>query len=224
MRSSIAIVRRRHAYLPRPIRAIYFFGFGLHVIRALLPCEHLFGKGIIHVCHHRRGALAVLVSGSSSPTTARRPSQHAQGGLERHRRPAQGRYDLIPNLVETVKATPAREKAHGGIPLSAPLHSAEGPDAKLDAENELSLGLRSSSPSRGIPQLRASENFSGLQNSLNEIEDQIQLARRYYNGTAATQHPPRVFPTRSSGKNSPSRRRPSSRSNRPRAADAAGQF
>ncbi len=95
--------------------------------------------------------------------------------------------------------------------------SAEGPDAKLDAENELSLGLRKLiAVAEAYPQLRASENFSGLQNSLNEIEDQIQLARRYYNGTARDFNILlESFPSSLVGKNSPSRRRPSSRSNRP---------
>ncbi len=97
------------------------------------------------------------------------------------------RYDLIPNLVETVKGYASHEKKlmEEISSLRSRCMSAEGPDAKLDAENELSLGLRKLiAVAEAYPQLRASENFSGLQNSLNEIEDQIQLARRYYNGTA----------------------------------------
>ncbi|MGV7927784.1 MAG: LemA family protein [Spirochaetota bacterium] len=97
------------------------------------------------------------------------------------------RYDLIPNLVETVKGYASHEKKlmEEISSLRSRCMSAEGPDAKLDAENELSLGLRKLiAVAEAYPQLRASENFSGLQHSLNEIEDQIQLARRYYNGTA----------------------------------------
>jgi LemA protein len=97
------------------------------------------------------------------------------------------RYDLIPNLVETVKGYAAHEKKlmEEVTALRGRCMGAEGPDAKADAENALSLGIRKLiAVAEAYPQLRASENFSGLQNSLSEIEDQLQLARRYYNGTA----------------------------------------
>ncbi|RPI92418.1 MAG: LemA family protein [Spirochaetales bacterium] len=97
------------------------------------------------------------------------------------------RYDLIPNLVETVKGYASHEKKlmEEVASLRSRCMGAEGPDAKVDAENALSLGLRKLlAVAEAYPQLRASENFSGLQNSLSEIEDQLQLARRYYNGTA----------------------------------------
>ncbi|MCU0843415.1 MAG: LemA family protein [Spirochaetes bacterium] len=97
------------------------------------------------------------------------------------------RYDLIPNLVETVKGYASHEKKlmEEVAALRSRCMGSEGPDAKVDAENALSLGLRKLlAVAEAYPQLRASENFSGLQNSLSEIEDQLQLARRYYNGTA----------------------------------------
>lgn len=97
------------------------------------------------------------------------------------------RYDLIPNLVETVKGYAAHEKTlmEEITALRGRCMGAEGPDAKIDAENALSLGIRKLiAVAEAYPQLRASKNFGGLQNSLSEIEDQLQLARRYYNGTA----------------------------------------
>ncbi len=97
------------------------------------------------------------------------------------------RHDLIPNLVETVKGYASHEKKlmEEITALRGRCMGAEGTGAKADAENALSLGLRKLiAVAEAYPQLRASENFSGLQNSLSEIEDQLQLARRYYNGTA----------------------------------------
>jgi LemA protein len=94
------------------------------------------------------------------------------------------RHDLIPNLVETVKGYAAHEK--GTFENIAKFRSqamqATTPADKAQAENQLSGALKSLfAVAENYPQLKASEQFTGLQSSLNSIEDNIQNARRYYN-------------------------------------------
>ena len=94
------------------------------------------------------------------------------------------RYDLIPNLVETVKGYAAHEK--GTFENIAKYRSmamqATGPVDKAAAENQLSGALKSLfAVAENYPQLQASQEFTQLQTSLSEIEDAIQNARRYYN-------------------------------------------
>ena len=94
------------------------------------------------------------------------------------------RYDLIPNLVETVKAYTAHEKGalEAVINARAKAMSAQGPEAKGAAENQLSQSLKSLfALAEAYPQLRAVEAFTKLQGSLDQIEEAVQNARRYYN-------------------------------------------
>lgn len=94
------------------------------------------------------------------------------------------RYDLIPNLVETVKGYAAheRETLDAVITARSRAMSAEGPAQKAGAENLLSGTLKSLfALSEAYPQLRAAENFSQLHSSLADVEEDIQNARRYYN-------------------------------------------
>ncbi|MEK6803633.1 MAG: LemA family protein [Nitrospirota bacterium] len=94
------------------------------------------------------------------------------------------RYDLIPNLVETVKAYAAHEKGalEAVINARAKAISAQGPEAKGVAETHLTQSLKSLfALAEAYPQLRAVEAFNQLQGSLNQIEDAVQNARRYYN-------------------------------------------
>jgi len=89
------------------------------------------------------------------------------------------RYDLIPNLVETVKGYAAHEAV---INARNRAMSATGPADKAAAENMLSGALKSLfALSEAYPQLRAIEGFTALQKSLSDIEDNVQNARRYYN-------------------------------------------
>ena len=94
------------------------------------------------------------------------------------------RHDLIPNIVETVKGYAAHEK--GTFENIAKFRSqamqATAPADKAQAENQLTGALKSLfAVAENYPELKASEQFTGLQASLNSIEDNIQNARRYYN-------------------------------------------
>ena len=94
------------------------------------------------------------------------------------------RHDLIPNLVETVKGYAAHEK--GTFENIAKFRSqamqASSPADKAQAETQLTGALKSLfAVAENYPELKASEQFTGLQASLNSIEDNIQNARRYYN-------------------------------------------
>ncbi len=93
------------------------------------------------------------------------------------------RYDLIPNLVETVKGYAGHEKDTLEAVISArnQAMSATGPAEKAQAENVLTGTLKSLfALSEAYPQLRAVESFTSLQNTLDEIEGAVQNARRYY--------------------------------------------
>src|SRR6201987_4687434 len=112
------------------------------------------------------------------------------------------RYDLIPNLVETVKGYAAHEKGTLEAVINARNRamSATGPADKAAAENVLSGTLKSLfALSEAYPQLRAIEGFTSLQNSLSQIEDTVQNARRYYNAvvrdlnTKILQFPTNIF-------------------------------
>ncbi len=94
------------------------------------------------------------------------------------------RYDLVPNLVETVKGYAAHEKSvlENVTMARAAAIKAASPSEKAKAENMFSETLKSLfAVAEAYPQLRANENFIQLQQQLKEVEDNIEYARRYYN-------------------------------------------
>lgn len=95
------------------------------------------------------------------------------------------RYDLIPNLVETVKAyaTHEREAFENVTKARAAAMGAQGVEDKAKAENMLSSALKSIfAVAEAYPDLKASQNFAKLQDELSDTENKIQAARRFYNG------------------------------------------
>lgn len=94
------------------------------------------------------------------------------------------RYDLIPNLVESVKGYMQHEADvfQKVTEARASAMQATGKD-KAGAEDGLSGALKSLfAVAENYPQLKASENFLKLQGDLTDTEDKIQAARRFYNG------------------------------------------
>ena len=94
------------------------------------------------------------------------------------------RYDLIPNLVETVKGYARHESTtmESVIRARAAAMGATSTSEKAQAENMLSQSLKSLfAIAENYPDLKASQNFLQLQNDLKDAEDKIQAARRFYN-------------------------------------------
>lgn len=94
------------------------------------------------------------------------------------------RTDLIPNLVETVKGYAKHEKTVFSEVTKArsSLMRAETPAKLAEANNMLTGALKSLfAVAENYPQLRANENFLGLQKELSDTEDKISYARQYYN-------------------------------------------
>jgi LemA protein len=101
------------------------------------------------------------------------------------------RYDLIPNLVETVRGYAEHERgtldAVIGARTSAINVAGAAPAARAEAENALSQTLgRLFALSEAYPNLKANENFLGLQSELAGTEDKIAYARQFYNSAVQT--------------------------------------
>lgn len=95
------------------------------------------------------------------------------------------RYDLIPNLVETVKGYAGHEKAlfENVTAARAAVMSAQGPQAKGAADLGLTSALKSLfAVAEAYPDLKANQNFAQLQADISDTENKIQAARRFYNG------------------------------------------
>jgi len=96
------------------------------------------------------------------------------------------RHDLIPNLVEIVKGYAKYEQGvfEKVTKLRNEIVSAKDSKVNLDAENSLSQAIKSIfAIAENYPELKANQNFLDLQKNISAIEDNIQMARRYYNGT-----------------------------------------
>lgn len=96
------------------------------------------------------------------------------------------RYDLIPNLIRTVQGYAKHEKGLFESVTQARTRAigAQGVKPQAEAENTLTGQLKNLfALAENYPTLKANENFKELQQELSKIEDEIQMSRRYYNGT-----------------------------------------
>jgi LemA protein len=99
------------------------------------------------------------------------------------------RYDLIPNLVETVKGYASHERATFEEVTKARTRAQEARtvEEQAQAENALTAAIgRLFAVAEAYPELRATENFQQLQAQLAETEDKIRVARQIYNDTVLT--------------------------------------
>ena len=98
----------------------------------------------------------------------------------------QRRFDLIPNLVETVKGymTHESETLEKVTALRSSWANAKNVEEKANLDNELSGVLKTiMAVSENYPDLKANTNFTELQNSLTETENKISFSRQFYNDT-----------------------------------------
>jgi LemA protein len=96
------------------------------------------------------------------------------------------RYDLIPNMVETVKGYAKHEsKTLEAVTQARNMAmSAKTPEERMQAEGALTGTLKTLfAVAENYPDLKANENFMDLQATLKEVEEKLQLSRRYYNAT-----------------------------------------
>jgi LemA protein len=109
------------------------------------------------------------------------------------------RFDLIPNLVETVKGYASHEKETLEAVVSARTKylSAETPEDMMNANGQLSQVLgRLFALSEAYPDLKANQNFAHLQQELSKTEDKISYARQFYNDVVLTyNNSVQMFPT-----------------------------
>lgn len=94
------------------------------------------------------------------------------------------RWDLIPNLVETVKGYAKHEKQtlEGVIKLRNGAYDSMTPEEKISANQELSRGItKIMALAENYPDLKANDNFKDLSNQLTKVEEDIANSRKYYN-------------------------------------------
>lgn len=112
------------------------------------------------------------------------------------------RYDLIPNLVNTVKAYAEHERSafENVTRARAAAMGAGNLHDKSQAENQLAGALKSLfAVAEAYPDLKANQNFMELQQELSDTENKIQAARRFYNGnvrdlnTSVETFPPNII-------------------------------
>lgn len=96
------------------------------------------------------------------------------------------RYDMIPNLVETVKGYAKHEKGlfESVTELRGKAMKADSVGEQIKLDHELQQGItKIFALAENYPQLKANENFLNLQANLKDMEEEIQKSRRFYNGT-----------------------------------------
>lgn len=129
---------------------------------------------------------AIVVFLYNGLVRARQMAEEAWSGIDVQ---LKRRADLIPNLIETVKGYAAHEKTtlQEVIELRNKAQAVPAGDVanRGIAENMLSQALgRVFAIAEAYPDLKANQNFMELQRGLDTIESEIQMARRYYNGSA----------------------------------------
>jgi len=127
-------------------------------------------------------AIIVVVAMYNNLVRKRNEVDNAFGGMDVQ---LKKRYDLIPNLVATVKqyATHEKELLTQVTEMRAKATSGTlSSDERVALDNQISAGMKSIMVAvENYPDLKASENFVNLQRTLNEVESQISAARRTYN-------------------------------------------
>ena len=116
--------------------------------------------------------------------STRQMSEEAWSGIDVQ---LKRRADLVPNLIETVKGYAAHERGVFEEVTELRTRAQSVPpgdvEARAKAESALSMGLgRLLAVAENYPDLKASANFLELQKELGNLESEIQMARRYYNG------------------------------------------
>ena len=99
------------------------------------------------------------------------------------------RHDLIPNLVETVKGYASHERGtlEAVVQARNAAMTAQGPAQMAQAENMLTGALRQMfALAEAYPDLKANQNFLGLQAELSNTEDKIAYARQFFNSAVQT--------------------------------------
>ena len=124
-----------------------------------------------------------IISVYNSLVTLRQRVKNAFGQMDVQ---LQGRFDLIPNLVETVKGymTHESDTLAKVTELRTAWAGAKTVDEKAKLDNELSNTLKTiMAVAEAYPDLKANQNFESLQNELTETEDKISYSRQFYNDT-----------------------------------------
>lgn len=96
------------------------------------------------------------------------------------------RWDLIPNIVETVKGYAEHEKdtLKDIVNLRNSVYDKMSDDEKINTNEQISKGINKiMALAESYPDLKANENFKDLSNQLSKVEDDIANSRKYYNGT-----------------------------------------
>ena len=128
--------------------------------------------------------LVWAVAAYNSLVRLRNKCDESEAAIDAH---LKQRYDLVPNLVETVKGYAAHESStlESVIEARNKAVNASDPAAKAAAEDALTAAVNKLfALSEAYPDLKANQNFSSLQTQLEKIESEILSARKYYNANA----------------------------------------
>ena len=130
--------------------------------------------------------LLLVVSTYNACVRLKNQGEEAYAQIDAH---LKQRYDLIPNLVETVKGYAKHEEGtlKAVIEARSKAMNASGVEEKDKADKAFEGTLKTLfALSESYPELKANENFKDLQNQLSRLETEILQARKYYNGVVKT--------------------------------------